>query len=85
MELFAATAGTMVMDIVLSGNNAVVIGMAAHRLPDRQRRLAIVVGGVVAVVLRVVNTSVATVLLLIPALKAIGGLLLLWIAFKLLR
>jgi len=75
----------ILIDLVLSADNAVVIGMAAHPLPPRQRRLAIVFGGGVAVVLRVVLTGVAAMLLGFPALKAIGGILLLWIAFKLLE
>jgi YjbE family integral membrane protein len=75
----------ILIDLVLSADNAVVIGMAAHPLPPRQRRLAIVFGGGVAVVLRVVLTGVAAMLLGFPALKAIGGILLLGIAFKLLE
>src|ERR1700736_4979982 len=59
--------------------------MAAHPLPTRQRRLAIVGGGLVAIVLRSVLTGVAAALLGLPALKLIGGVLLLWIAFKLLQ
>src|SRR5205823_13914265 len=62
-----------------------VIGMAAHRLPPRQRRLAILFGGGAAIVLRIALTAVAALLLTIPGLRAIGGLLLLWIAFKLLK
>jgi YjbE family integral membrane protein len=62
-----------------------VIGMAAHPLPPRQRRLAIGIGGGAAIVLRVVLTAVAALLLTIPGLQAVGGLLLLWIAFKLLK
>jgi YjbE family integral membrane protein len=63
----------------------VVIGMAAHPLPPRQRRLAILIGGGAALGLRVVLTAVAALLLGLPALKAIGGLLLLWIAYRLLE
>ena len=75
----------ILIDLVLSADNAVVIGMAAHPLPPRQRRLAIVLGGGAAVLLRVVLTGVAAWLLGLPALKAIGGLLLLWIAYRLLE
>ena len=75
----------ILIDLVLSADNAVVIGMAAHPLAPRQRRMAIVFGGGVAVVLRVALTGVAVLLLGIPALKAIGGILLLWIAFRLLE
>ncbi|MBI4491782.1 MAG: YjbE family putative metal transport protein [Chloroflexi bacterium] len=85
MELISAILSIVVIDLALSGDNAVVIGMAAHRLPPKQRRLAIVFGGGAAIVLRVTLTAVATLLLLLPALKAIGGALLLWIAYKLLK
>lgn len=89
MDLFspeglAALMGVMVINIVLSGDNAVVIGMAAHRLHGRQRLFAIIFGGGLAVVLRIVLTVVAAFLLKIPALQFIGGILLLWIAYKLL-
>ena len=89
MELFSAEAltslfGVIVVNLVLSGDNAVVIGMAAHRLHGRQRMLAIVFGGVAAVVLRIVFTVAAALLMRIPALQFIGGVLLVWIAYKLL-
>lgn len=85
MELFSALASIVIIDLVLSGDNAVVIGMAAHSLPERQRKLAIVIGGAAAVALRVASTGVASMLLLIPVLKLVGGLLLIWIAFSLLE
>jgi YjbE family integral membrane protein len=75
----------ILIDLVLSGDNAIVIGMAAHPLPPRQRRLAIAIGGGGAVVLRIALTSLAVVLLQLPAVRAVGGALLLWIAFKLLQ
>lgn len=75
----------VIIDLVLSGDNAVIIGMAAHRLPPRQRRLAILFGGGAAIVLRISLTAVATFLLTIPGLQALGGALLLWIGFKLLK
>lgn len=59
--------------------------MAAHPLPARQRRIAILTGGGAALLLRVGLTAVAALLLGLPALKAIGGILLLWIAFRLLQ
>jgi YjbE family integral membrane protein len=82
---FAGLLQIIIINIVLSGDNAVVIGLAANPLPARQRRLAIVLGGAAAVVLRVALTSVAALLLRVWAVQAIGGLLLLWIAFKLLE
>ena len=75
----------IIVDLVLSGDNAVVIGMAAHRLPPRERRTAIVLGGVAAIVLRVVLTVIAVRLLQISGLRIVGGLLLIWIGFKLLK
>jgi YjbE family integral membrane protein len=83
-EALAALMGVMVINIVLSGDNAVVIGMAAHRLHGRQRTLAILFGGVAAVVLRIIFTLVAAFLMKIPALQLVGGLLLVWIAYQLL-
>ncbi len=85
LERLSAILSIVVIDLVLSGDNAVVIGMAAHRLPPRQRRLAILFGGGAAIALRISLTAVAALLLTLPALKAVGGLLLLWIAFKLLK
>ena len=75
----------IVVNLVLSGDNAVVIGMAAHRLPPRERRAALVLGGVAAIVLRVILTVVAARLLQVSGLRIMGGLLLIWIGFKLLK
>lgn len=74
----------MMVNIVLSGDNAVVIAMAARSLPARQQKLAILWGSGGAVVLRVLLTVVAVALLGIPFLQGVGGLLLVWIAYKLL-
>jgi YjbE family integral membrane protein len=84
-DLIAKVLNIIVIDLVLSGDNAVVIGMAARPLRDRQRRIAIIVGGGAAIVLRITLTSVAALLLGLPALKAIGGLVLLWIGIRLLE
>lgn len=73
----------IIIDLVLSGDNAVVIGMAAGRLPAESRRRAILIGGAGAVVLRIIFTAMAALLLDIPYLEAIGGVVLLWIAYKL--
>ncbi len=73
------------IDIVLAGDNAVVIALAVRNLPPKQRKLGIILGAGAAVVLRALLTAVTAKLLLIPYLKLIGGLLILWIAFKLLR
>jgi len=73
------------IDIVLAGDNAVVIALAVRNLPPKQRKMGILLGAGAAVGLRASLTAVTTQLLTIPYLKLIGGLLILWIAFKLLR
>jgi YjbE family integral membrane protein len=75
----------VVIDLVLSGDNAVVIGLAAHSLEPRQRRQAILLGGGAAIVLRIGLTAIAAFLLQLRGLQAAGGLLLIWIAVKLLK
>lgn len=75
----------VIIDLVLSGDNAVVIGMAAHRLEPRQRKFAIVLGGGAAIGLRIALTAIAAFLLQLRGLQAAGGMLLLWIAIKLLK
>jgi YjbE family integral membrane protein len=75
----------IVIDTVLSGDNAVVIALASHRLPRPQRRLAILFGAVGAIALRILFTFVLSELLDIPLLQFGGGLLLLWIAIKLVQ
>ncbi len=84
-EFIQAIFSIVVIDLVLSGDNAVVIGMAARNLPPDQRRRAIILGAGGAIGLRVLFTALVAVLLGIPLLQAAGGLLLLWIALKLLR
>ena len=71
-------------NIILSGDNAVVIALAARSLPVHQQRLAVIWGAAAAVVLRIILTIVAVELLKLPYLKLLGGVLLLWIAVKLL-
>lgn len=71
------------IDIVLSGDNAVVIALACRNLPPAQRKLGIFWGVVGAVGLRVVLTAFAAGLLGLPYLKLVGGTLLLWIGIKL--
>jgi YjbE family integral membrane protein len=72
------------VNIILSGDNAVVIALAARSLPEKQQKQAVFWGAAAAVVLRVVLTVVAVELLRLPYLKIIGGALLFWIALKLL-
>ncbi len=85
LDQVSAILSIIVIDLVLSGDNAVVIGMAARRLSPENRRRAIIFGGAGAVGLRVLFTAMAALLLGVPYLQAIGGLLLLYIAYKLLR
>ena len=72
------------INILLSGDNAVVIALACRALPRRQRVWGIILGAAAAVILRVVFTVGLQFVLEIPALRLVGGLLLLWIATKLL-
>jgi len=71
------------VNIILSGDNAVVIAMACRCLPQSKRRTGVVLGALVAVALRIVFTILVVTLLSTPFLKIIGGCLLLWIAVKL--
>jgi YjbE family integral membrane protein len=72
------------VNIILSGDNAVVIALAARSLPEVQQKKAVLWGAGAAVILRIVLTIVAVKLLTLPYLKIIGGLLLFWIAIGLL-
>ncbi|MDL9999084.1 TerC family protein [Variovorax sp. J22P240] len=72
------------INIILSGDNAVVIAMAARSLPPQQQRTAVLFGSGAAVVLRIILTVVAAKLLALPYLQIIGGALLLWIGTQLL-
>jgi YjbE family integral membrane protein len=76
-----ALLSVMFINIVLSGDNAVVVGMAAAGLPREQRSQAIMWGMVAATVLRLVFSVIAVYLLAVPGLKLVGGLLLVWIAW----
>jgi YjbE family integral membrane protein len=84
MDLSAIIA-IVLIDLALSGDNALLIGMAARRLPDAQRRRAIVLGGGLAVVLRIVAAAIVTFLLAIPYLQLAGGIVLAIIAYRLVR
>jgi len=72
------------VNVILSGDNAVVIALAARSLPVRQQKQAVIWGAGAAVVLRIILTIVAVELLRLPWLRLIGGVLLFWIAVKLL-
>ena len=84
-EFLVRLAGIGVLNLLLSGDNALVIALAVRSLPKRQRVLGQVWGALGAVVLRLVFIGVITVLLRIPLLQFVGGLLLVYIAVKLVR
>jgi YjbE family integral membrane protein len=84
-EQLSAVISIIIIDLVLSGDNAVVIGMASRSLSPENRRKAIILGGAGAIGLRILFTVLATILLGIPYLQAIGAVLLIYIAFKLIR
>jgi len=82
---FWIAAGQIIgVNVILSGDNAVVIAMACRLLPPRQRFWGMVLGAGVAVLLRVVFTLVVAEAMALPFLKLVGGVLLLWVAVKLL-
>ena len=83
-EFWIAVGQIIMIDVLLGGDNAVVIALASRRLPDAQRRQAILWGMAGAIGLRVVLIFFALQLLKVPLLKLIGGILLLWIGIKLL-
>ena len=72
------------VNIILSGDNAVVIALAARSLPAKQQKAAILWGSGAAVVMRIILTIFAVALLTLPWLKLVGSLLLFWIGIKLL-
>ena len=84
LDFWTALFSIVILDLVLAGDNAVVIAMAAHRLPDELKKKAVLVGTAGAVIIRIIMTLLAVYLLSIPYLQALGGLLLLPIAIKLL-
>jgi len=84
-EFWVAVLQIIAIDIVLGGDNAIVIALACRRLPKEQRNRGIFWGVFGAIALRVVLISFALTLLAIPFLKIIGALLLVWIGIKLLQ
>lgn len=83
-EFWVAVLQIIMIDIVLSGDNAVVIALACRNLPAEQRRKGILWGVAGAVGLRIVLTLLAALVMNLPWLKLVGGVLLLWIGVKLL-
>lgn len=90
MEIFTAAGLTalfqvIAIDLVLAGDNAIVIGMAAAGLPAAQRKRAILIGVIAATVLRILFAAVTVQLLAILGLLLVGGILLLWVCWKMWR
>ena len=83
LDALSALVQVLLIDIVLAGDNAVAVALAAAGLPAHQRRKVIVSGIALAAVLRVLFALVTVQLLKLPGLLLVGGLLLLWIAWKL--
>ena len=84
LQTWTALAEIIGVNIVLSGDNAVVIALAARSLPPAQQRKAVVFGSLAAIVMRIILTVVAAKVLALPWLRIIGSALLLWIGIKLL-
>jgi YjbE family integral membrane protein len=84
-EALTAFFKVVMIDLVLAGDNAIVIGLAAAGLPKKQRNKAILVGVAAATVLRIMFAVVAIQLLKVIGLVLVGGLLLLWVCWKMWR
>lgn len=84
-EVLAAFLQVIMIDLVLAGDNAIVIGLAAAGLPREQRTKAILIGVLAATVLRIVFALLTTKLLAIIGLLLAGGVLLLWVSWKMWR
>jgi YjbE family integral membrane protein len=84
-DVLTAFAQVILIDLVLAGDNAIVIGLAAAGLPPEQRNKAILVGVLAATVLRIAFAGVTTQLLQVVGLLFAGGLLLLWVCWKMWR
>lgn len=83
-EFFSAVLSIVLMDLVLGGDNAIVIGMAARNLPRDSQKKVILIGTGGAILIRSLATIVAVWLLKIPGLMFVGGVLLVWMAYNLL-
>jgi YjbE family integral membrane protein len=83
-QFLSALFAIVVIDLVLAGDNAIVIALAARKLPAELRRKAIVWGTVGAIAVRAAMSLAVVALLKIPGLQGAGGLLLVWIAYRLL-
>lgn len=84
-EAYAALVQVIMIDLVLAGDNAVVVGLAAAGLPEAQRARAVLFGIAAATALRLLFAVAATWLLQVVGLALAGGVLLLWVCWKMLR
>ncbi len=84
-DILAAFFQVLMIDLVLAGDNAIVIGLAAAGLPPAQRNRAILIGIIAATVLRIAFASATVYLLAIVGLLLAGGILLLWVCWKMWR
>ena len=84
-DALSALLQVILIDLVLAGDNAIVIGLAAAGLPAEQRNKAILIGIIAATILRIAFASVTTQLLQIVGLLLAGGILLLWVCWKMWR
>jgi YjbE family integral membrane protein len=84
-EALTALVQVILIDLVLAGDNAIVIGLAAAGLPAKQRGKAILIGVAAATVLRIIFAGLTTQLLAIVGLLLAGGILLLWVCWKMWR
>src|SRR4029077_15420216 len=82
---FGALLSVVIVDVVLAGDNAIVVGMAAAGLPVERRRRVIVLGIAVATILRILLAYFAVQLLAIIGMTLAGGVLLLWVSWKMYR
>jgi YjbE family integral membrane protein len=78
----AAFGQVVLVDLVLAGDNAIIIGALAASLPDKQRRAAVMFGVLIAVIARIALSLGVVALLNIPGIMIVGGILLLWVAWK---
>ncbi|MFL1671975.1 TerC family protein [Paenibacillus dendritiformis] len=83
IEFWTALLSIVVIDLVLAGDNAIVIGLAARNVPKQDQKKVIILGTAGAIVIRAIATLLVVYLLMVPGLQLFGGLLLLWIAVKL--
>lgn len=84
MQFWTALMSIVIIDLVLAGDNAIVIGLAARNVRKEDQKKVILWGTIGAVIIRVIATLLVVKLLLIPGLRLVGGLVLIWIAYKLL-